>query len=68
MPVTWQEALWEFILPAAWLSGSLALAAHGYYLAAIGLSFMFFLTGLRVVHNAFHSALGLSRPATDAVL
>ena len=29
---------------------------------------MFFLAGLRLVHNAFHSALGLSTPATSAVL
>src|ERR1019366_32210 len=35
---------------------------------ALGFSFMFFLTGLRIVHNAFHSALGLSRRATDCVL
>jgi fatty acid desaturase len=32
------------------------------------LSFVFFLTGLRLIHNAFHSALGLSRQATDVVL
>lgn len=66
--VTWQETLWELVLPTVWLSASLVLAARGYYLAAIGLSFMFFLTGLRLVHNAFHSALGLSRRSTDAVL
>jgi len=35
---------------------------------ALGLSFLFFLTGLRLVHNAFHSALGLSRRGTDFVL
>ena len=29
---------------------------------------MFFLTGLRLIHNAFHSSLGLSRRATEIVL
>jgi fatty acid desaturase len=66
--VTPLEILWELLLPAAWLSASLVFAARGYYPIAVGLSFMFFLTGLRLVHNAFHSALGLSRRATDAVL
>jgi len=28
-------------------------AALGHYLLALGLSFMFFLTGLRLIHNAF---------------
>jgi fatty acid desaturase len=66
--VTPLEIAWELILPAAWLSASLFCAARGYFLIGAGLSFMFFLTGLRLVHNAFHSALGLSRSATDAVL
>ncbi|MEO8024911.1 MAG: fatty acid desaturase, partial [Bryobacteraceae bacterium] len=39
-----------------------------YYPVALLLSFCFFLTGLRLVHNAFHSALGLSRQATELVL
>jgi len=29
---------------------------------------MFFLTGLRLIHNAFHGALGLSRRGTEIVL
>lgn len=29
---------------------------------------MFFLTGLRIVHNSFHAALGVPRVATEAVL
>jgi len=62
------EIVRELLLPAAWLSASLVVAGRGYYLAALGLSFMFFLTGLRLVHNAFHSALGLSRRATGVVL
>ncbi len=66
--VTWKEAVWELLLPSLWLIASLVVEAYGYTLLALGLSFFFFLTGLRVVHNAFHLALGLSRRATDTVL
>jgi fatty acid desaturase len=58
----------ELLLPSAWLAGSLVAAGNGWHVVALGLSFMFFLTGLRLVHNAFHSALGLSRDVTDSVL
>jgi fatty acid desaturase len=44
------------------------VVADGHYVLALGLSFVFFLTGLRLIHNAFHSALGLSRRTTDVVL
>ena len=62
------EILWEPALPAAWLAASLLTAAYGHLIIALGFSFVFFLTGLRLIHNAFHSALGLSRRATDVVL
>jgi len=68
VPVSRLEILWELVLPLLWLAASLLTAASGYWVVALGLSFMFFLTGLRIVHNAYHAALGLSRPATDAVL
>lgn len=68
VPVTTGEILIEPLLPVFWLVPSLIMAASGYYLVALGFSFFFFLTGLRVVHNAFHSALGFSRPATDVIL
>ncbi len=68
VPVTSCEIFYDLLLPATWLGASLAMAAWGYYLVALGLSFMFFLCGLRLVHNAFHSALGLSRRMTAAVL
>lgn len=68
IPVTSAEIFYELLLPAAWLVGSLEMAARGSYLIALCLSFMFFLTGLRLVHNAFHSALGLSHWTTSAVL
>jgi len=68
VPVTFFEILLEPLLPAGWLAASLLTAAYGYYVIALGLSFVFFLTGLRLIHNAFHSALGLSRRATDVAL
>jgi fatty acid desaturase len=68
VPVTGREVVRELLIPAAWLASSLFAAAHGLHLVALGLSFMFFLAGLRVVHNAFHYALGLPRFATDGVL
>jgi hypothetical protein len=58
----------ELLLPLPWLAGSLVMAGWGYYSLALGLSFVFFLTGLRVVRGAFHYALGLPRLATEIVL
>ena len=66
--VTWLETIWELLLPALWLGASLLAAAYSHYVVALGCSFFFFLTGLRLVHNAFHLALGLSRKTTDLVL
>jgi fatty acid desaturase len=62
------EIVRELLLPLPWLAGSLAMAEFGFYPLALGLSFVFFLTGLRIVHGAFHYALGLPRLATDIVL
>ena len=62
------EAVRELLLPLPWLAGSLVLAWWGLYLLALGLSFAFFLTGLRIVHGACHRALGLPRSATEIVL
>ena len=67
-PVTGAEIFRELLLPASWLAASLTIAAGGRYVLALGFSFMFFLTGLRIVHNAFHAALGLSRRTTNCVL
>jgi fatty acid desaturase len=68
VPVTHREAVAELLLPLTWLSLSLAAAYFGWFLASLPLSFIFFLTGLRIVHNAFHGALGLPRRADDAVM
>ena len=66
--VSGRETVTELLLPIWWLASSLFAASLGWYIPALALSFMFFLAGLRVVHNAFHYALGLPRWATDAVL
>jgi len=69
--LTPSEAAAELLLSLPFLAGSLwlgqrGITGHAAWLApALVLSFAFFLTGLRQVHNAFHYALGLPRPATE---
>jgi fatty acid desaturase len=58
----------ELLLSLPWLALSLLLAHRGWYVPALLVSFVFFLTGLRQVHNAYHYVLGISRPATEAVM
>src|SRR5437763_12569184 len=62
------DAVRELLLPIPWLAGSLILADLDLYPPALIASFVFFLTGLRVVHGAFHYTLGLPRRATDCVM
>lgn len=62
------EVTKELLLPLPWLAGSLALADWQFYLPALAMSFLFFLAGLRVVHGAYHYALGLPRWATELVM
>jgi fatty acid desaturase len=62
------EIVKELLLCMPWLSVSLVLAYHGYYFFALGFSFILFLCGLRVVHNAYHYAIGIARPATEWVM
>jgi len=58
----------EVLLPLPWLALSLVLANAELYPAALAMSFVFFLTGLRVVHGAYHYALGLPRRSTEWVM
>src|SRR5687767_13856150 len=58
----------ELLLSLPWLVASLAAAAAGWTIVALPCSFLFFLTGLRQVHGAFHYSLGLNRRATDLVM
>ncbi len=62
------EIVLELLLSGPWLAASLFLASRGAYALALPLSFIFFLTGLRQVHNAHHYALGISRRATEWVM
>lgn len=54
----------ELLISLPWLMVSLLFAYQQWYPIALFCSFMFFLTGLRQVHNAFHFALGISRKLT----
>jgi fatty acid desaturase len=58
----------EVVLYVPWLLVSWVLAHHGYWYLALPFSFIFFLCGLRVVHNAYHYAMGLPRWATEWVM
>ena len=62
-----QTAL-ELLMGVPFVLGSWACAARGWWLASLGLAFVFFLVGLRLVHDAFHRNLGLSRAGHDVVL
>jgi len=60
-----QKDVWsELMISLPWLIFSLFFAYLTWYIPALFCSFMFFLTGLRQVHNAFHFALGISRENT----
>lgn len=62
------EIFYELTLSLPWLFLSLYFASTSIWLVALFCSFMFFLTGLRQVHNAFHYALGISKKQTDWVM
>ena len=50
----------ECLHPLPWLVSSWVLAGHGLWPAAAACSFMFFLTALRLNHEAIHSNLGFT--------
>lgn len=58
----------ELTLPLPWLALSLALYASPYWPLGAFASFMFFLTALRLNHEAIHGNLGLQRRADHAVM
>ena len=58
----------ELTISIPWFIASLIAAYQGWYLLAFPLSFVFFLTCLRQVHNGFHLALGVSKRATDWII
>src|SRR5436305_14618933 len=71
--VTRLEIVRELLLPVTWLFLSLCLAYLGrdwyvWYVLALATSFVFFLTGLRLVHGAYHYTLGLTRAGCEWVM
>ena len=62
------EVATELTLSLPWLVLSLFLAGNEWYLPALVASFVFFLTGLRQVHNAYHYVLGLPRWASETLM
>jgi len=72
----WQDLIsykpWEVIkeisLPLPWFFLEIWAASNQHYVIMLFATFYFFLTCLRVSHNAFHYALGLSRQVTDLVM
>jgi fatty acid desaturase len=68
VPLGPRERTLELLRPVPWLAGSLAAAHAGWYVPALALSFLFFLAGLRLVHDVFHHNLGLGRLTNHLVL
>ncbi len=56
-----KEMLIENNLTIPWLLTSVTLAYFGYYWLAVPFSAVYFLTGLRQVHNGFHNSLGTNK-------
>jgi fatty acid desaturase len=63
-----REVLHELLISSPWLAVSLLAFSAAHYALALFASFMFFLAGLRQVHNAFHHSLGLPRWMSDWVM
>lgn len=63
--LTRKDLVSELFISVPWLVGSLTLAYYEQWIFALGASFMFFLCGLRQVHNAFHYAVGLTRKSHE---
>jgi fatty acid desaturase len=68
VPVTRWEVVKEILLALPWLATSLALAHYKLYILALPFSFIFFLCGLRQVHNAYHYVVGIPRKATEVMM
>lgn len=57
-PMRWRDGVIECCHPLPWLAASWWGAAQGLWFIAIPASFMFFLTALRLNHEAIHGNLG----------
>ncbi len=63
----WERAR-ELLRPLPWFALSLCLAQSRWLPLALAASFLFFLAGLRLVHDVFHHNLGLDRRLNRLVL
>lgn len=74
LDLTWVETARELLIAAPWFLGGLALfhltctVSWAYAPLALLCTFFFFLTGLRLVHGAYHHAIGLPRLGCDLVM
>ncbi len=66
--ITWGERLCDLTMWVPWLTMSLTFWWLGWSLPALAMAFVFFLTGLRLVHDVFHHNLGLGTRADDWVM
>ncbi|HWB27057.1 MAG TPA: fatty acid desaturase [Chitinophagaceae bacterium] len=66
--LSFKETFIENTLNIPWLLFSLLFAWKHWYIASLPCSFIFFLTGLRQVHNGFHYTLGTSKPLTELTI
>ena len=66
--VSKKEIFSELLLSLPWLIASWLTFHHNFVFIALFCSFMFFLTGLRQVHNAYHYALGINTIWTERVM
>ncbi|UKN01044.1 fatty acid desaturase [Paracrocinitomix mangrovi] len=60
-----KEIFIENSITVPWFVGSLLAAHYQLYWLALPLSFFFFLTALRQVHNGFHNSLGINKKLTE---
>ena len=56
------------LLSAPWLLASWWVAAQGWYVAALPLSFVFFLCALRQAHDCYHHSIGLGSRGVRVML
>jgi fatty acid desaturase len=63
-----REIVTELALPLPWLAAALLAGAAGHAALVVAATFVMFMTGLRVTHNAFHRTLGLSERSGDVVM
>lgn len=63
-----REKIYNTTIFLPWLCVSLLCAYHQHYFAALFCSFVFFLTGLRLAHDAFHESLQIPRWGHHVIL